>query len=263
MSENGRRRALVTGASAGIGEEFARRLARDGFDLTLVARRRDRLEALAQELQQSDGGQAEVLGADLASSDECARVEEYLRRHEVELLVNNAGFGTFGDFHDLPLEREVEEIKLNVLALVRLAHAALQGMVARGRGGIINVASMAAFQPIPHNATYAATKAYVLHFSEALHEEVRPHGVTVTALCPGPVHTEFQEVAGLAPDRVPGAVWTDTTLVVDAALSALRGRRAICIPGAINAMMAASVRLAPRFVARQMAGSFMRRARED
>jgi short-subunit dehydrogenase len=175
--------------------------------------------------------------------------------------VNNAGFGTFGEFHTLPLEREVEEIKLNVLALVRLTHAALQGMVARGRGGIINVASMAGFQPIPHNATYAATKAYVLHFSEAVHEEVRASGVTVTAVCPGPVRTEFQEVAGIDADRFP-TPWTEVDTVIDVAMNAMRGGRAYSIPGTVNQMMAAGIRVAPRFMARQLAGSFTKRAAE-
>jgi short-subunit dehydrogenase len=261
MAEEDRRRSLVTGASAGIGEAFARRLARDGYDVTLVARRRDRLDGLAGEIGREHGVTAEVMEADLVTGEGCGRVEEYLRANEIDVLVNNAGFGTFGEFHALPLEREVDEIRLNVLALVRLTHAALAGMVERGRGGVINLASMAAFQPIPHNATYAATKAYVLHFSEAVHEEVRKSGVTVTAVCPGPVRTEFQEVAGIDADKFPTG-WTEVETVIDVAMNAMRGGRAYCIPGAVNQMMAASVRMAPRFMARQLAGSFTKRAAE-
>ncbi len=256
--------ALITGASAGIGEAFARRLARDGWSTVLVARRRDRLEALAAELGEKHGVRNEVLTADLASSEGRAAVEERLRQDDIELLVNNAGFGTVGEYHLLPAEREVEEIELNVVALAALTHVALATMAPKGRGGIINVASMAAFQPVPYNATYAATKAFVLHFSEAVHEEARRHGVTVTALCPGPVPTEFQEVAGINLERIQGRgmFLQQPDDVVDAALSALRSRQAICIPGAINWLMASSVRLAPRFMVRQIAGGMFKNVAE-
>ena len=258
MAEQTRLRALVTGASAGIGEGFARRLARDGYDLVLVARRGDRLEQLVGELSAQYGTAAEVIAADLTREDGVARIEERLRAGDIDLLVNNAGFGTVGEFARLPLERELEELDLNVRAPMRLSHAALASMITRGRGGIINVASTAAFQPIPFNATYAASKAFVLHFSEAVHEEARQRGVTVTCLCPGPVRTEFQQVAGVDPDRVPAAAWMTVDSVVEAALSGVRAGRAIVIPGALNAMMAASTRMAPRFVVRRVAGSMMR-----
>ncbi len=259
MSTNGNRpKALVTGASAGIGEGFARHLARRGHDLVLVARRKHRLEKLASELWAEHNADAEVIEADLTSEAGASVVEARLKASDIDLLVNNAGFGTVGEFVTMPVARELEELDLNVRALMRFSHAALESMVAKGRGGIINVASMAAYQPIPYNATYAATKAFVLHFSEALHEEAKRHGVTVTCLCPGPVKTEFQQVANLDTSTVPSMAWESVDSVVETALSALRGRRAIAIPGAMNFMMANSVRLAPRFVVRRMAGAFFR-----
>jgi len=261
MKEQQRLRAVVTGASAGIGEGFARRLASDGYDLVLVARRAERLARLADELSDRHRAAVEVLVADLGREDGVARVEERLRAGEVDLLVNNAGFGTVGEFAELPLERELEEVDLNVRALMRLCHAALRPMIARASGGIINVASTAAYQPVPFNATYAASKAFVLHFSEALHEETRGRGVTVTCLCPGPVRTEFQRVASIDERKIPAIAWTSVESVVDAALSALRGRRAIAIPGLVNVMSAATVRLAPRLVVRRIAGSMFRNAR--
>lgn len=256
MAEEPRRpRALITGASGGIGETFARHLAQRGYDLVLVARRKDRLERLAKELSSSRDSTVDVVQADLASDGAVSIVEERLRSGDIDLLVNDAGFGTRGVFADLPLDRELEELDVNVRALVRLTHAALAAMIQRGRGAIINVASTGAFQPVPHMATYAATKAFVLHFSEALHEEVKRKGVTVTCLCPGPVRTQFQEVAGVDESRVPSIAWTDVDTVVKAALGAVSSRRAIAVPGVVNAVTAASIRFLPRFVVRRIAGS--------
>ncbi len=253
-----RPRALITGASAGIGEGFARHLAKRRYDVVLVARRRDRLEELARSLSTDHGAAAEVIEADLAKDEGVAVIEQRLRANDIDLLVNNAGFGTVGEFGILPLDRELEELDLNVRALMRLSHAALASMLPRKRGSIINVASMAAFQAIPYNATYAATKAFVLHFSEALHEEARRHGVTVTCLCPGPVKTEFQQVAGVDEGRVPAVAWTSVDTVVQTALAAVRSGRAIAIPGAFNLMSAAGTRLAPRFLTRRIAGAMFR-----
>lgn len=256
--QDARRLALITGASAGIGECFARRLAKGNFDLILVARRRERLEALAKELSDSNGTSCEIIVADLAKDEDVSIVEGRLRTGDIDLLINNAGFGTFGAFAKLPIERELEELDVNVRALMRLSHAGLVPMIDRGRGGIINVASAAGFQPVPYNATYAATKAFVLHFSEALHEEAREHGVRVMCLCPGPVKTEFQEVSGLDAQALPSFAWVSVETVVDDALSALRGGRAICLPGTFNALTANSVRLAPRFLVRRISGSMFR-----
>ena len=254
-NDTARPRALVTGASAGLGEVFATKLAKKGYDLVITARRKDRLEALAESLA-SSGAATEVIEADLATD---AGVDLLVpAAGEVALLVNNAGFGTVGDFAELPIERELNELNVNVRALMRLSHAALRGMSERGRGAIINVASTAAFQPIPHNATYSATKAFVLHFSEALHEEAKRRGVTVTCLCPGPVKTEFQEVAGVNESTVPAIMWTSAEDVVDSALSAMAVRRAYVVPGAMNVMTAMGGRLVPRFLTRKVAGAFFR-----
>lgn len=257
-NEATRPRALITGASAGIGQGFAKHLARRGHDLTLVARRKDRLVQLASDLTTAHSANVEVIEADLATDAGVSSVEERLRSGDIDLLVNNAGFGTIGRFAGLPLDEELRQLDLNVRALVRLTHAALSSMVPRKRGAIINVASMAAFQAIPYQATYGATKAYVLHFTEAVHEEAKEHGVTVTALCPGPVRTEFQEVAGLDDSRIPAFTWTTVDTVVDSALSAMRAGRAIAIPGVFNVAGALGTRLAPRFVARRVAGAFLR-----
>ncbi len=253
-----RPRALITGASAGIGEGFAKELAKRGYDVVLVARRKDRLDQLAADITADGDTTADVLAADLAAEDGVALVEQRLRSSDIDVLVNNAGFGTVGDFGELPLEKELQELDVNVRALMRLTHAALSSMLPRKRGSIINVASTAAFQAIPHNATYAATKAFVLHFSEAIHEEAKPHGVTVTCVCPGPVKTEFQEVAGMGDVRIPAMAWDSVDTVVKTALSAMRSGRAIASPGTLNALSAVGTRIVPRFLTRRIAGSIFR-----
>ena len=257
-NDEDRPRALITGASAGIGQGFAKHLAKRGYDVVLVARRKDRLDQLAADITADGDTTADVLAADLAAEDGVALVEQRLRSGDIDVLVNNAGFGTVGDFGKLPLEKELEELDVNVRALMRLTHAALSSMLPRKRGSIINVASTAAFQAIPHNATYAATKAFVLHFSEAIHEEAKPHGVTVTCVCPGPVKTEFQEVAGMDDVRIPSIAWESVDTVVKTALSAMRGGRAIAVPGTLNMLSAVSTRVVPRFLTRRIAGSIFR-----
>jgi short-subunit dehydrogenase len=257
----GRRRALVTGASSGIGEEFARQLARKGYDLVLAARRRDRLEKLAAELSTSHGTTAEVIEADLGTPEGVISVEKRLEQGDIDLVVNNAGFPTYGEFAGLPIYRELEEVDVNIKALVRLTHSALGPMVQRKRGNIINVGSTGSFQPVPYMATYAATKAFVLHFSEGVHEEVKKHGVTVTCLCPGFVHTEFQQVAGLDRDRIPDRGRLTPAQVVAAALKGTAAGRAIVIPGAMNRALATGlVRVSPRFAVRRIAGRLFEHA---
>jgi hypothetical protein len=218
--------ALVTGASSGIGEEFARQLSRRGYDLILVARRRDRLERLADELD----GAAHVLPCDLATDADSvsARVAEL--GLEVDLLVNNAGFGTYGRFVELDPKREAEEVRVNCEAVVTLTHALLPAMVERGRGGVIVVASTAGMQPIPYEAVYSASKAFALTFTEALSEELRGSGVRVLAVNPGPVATEWQEIAGHDDTgMVPGEIPADQ--VVRESLEAYDAGRRSVIPG--------------------------------
>lgn len=250
-------RALVTGASAGIGEEFARQLAARGVALTLVARRRERLDALADELDVD----VEVLPADLVDADERAAVERRLAATEtpIDLLVNNAGFGGYGDFTELDIARQQTMVELNVLALTRLARAALEQQVPRGRGGIINVGSTAGFQPDPHGAVYGATKAYVRSFTEALAEELRAEPVHVMLLAPGFTDTEFQGVAGVADGAMPDPARMTAEPVVAAALRDFARDRVVCVPGAANALTAVGSDVAPSAVSRRLSALVHRR----
>lgn len=223
--------ALITGASSGIGEEFARQLAARGYNVVLVARRGQRLNALAAQLGPR-AVRAEVEVADLQAPEMVralpARVAE--RGLEIDLLINNAGFGSYGAFADSRLEGEVGQIRVNVEALVTLTHLILPGMIERGRGAIINIASSAGLQPLPYEAVYAATKAFVLSFSEALHMETRDMGVAVVAVNPGPVPTEWQAVAGLEDQpKFPPAVSSEQ-VVKESLEAAAKDRRSI-IPG--------------------------------
>ncbi len=255
-----RRRALVTGASAGIGAAFAERLARDHYDLIIVARRRHRLETLAHRLHESEGVQVEPLAADLTDSAQLRVVEEMIADDKtLAMLVNNAGFGTFGRFVERDPEQEEAEIRLNVLAVMRLTRAALPGMVRRRSGTIINVSSMAALQPTPYNATYGATKAYVNSFTEAIHEELRGTGVQVQALCPGFTRTEFQEREGVDVSDIPSFAWMEPGAVVAASLAALQWGEVVCVPGIGNRVVASLTSAMPRSLARWVAGNLVKR----
>jgi short-subunit dehydrogenase len=255
MAKEKRNRALVTGASAGIGEAFARRLARDGWDLVLVARNRERLEQLAAELRKAHGVEIEIEAADLTVPEELHTVEQRVAdSDDLELLVNNAGFGTIGRFAALDADREEEEIRLNVVALVRLTRAALAGMTKRRRGAIINVSSLAAFQPAPSNATYGATKAFVNSFTESIYEELRGTGVQVQALCPGFTRTEFQSRAGINTTTIPSIAWMSADSVVDASLAGLKRGDVVCIPGFGNRVLANAVGAVPRPLVRRIMG---------
>lgn len=248
------RRALVTGASSGIGSAFAAHLARDGYDLVLVARNGARLSALSSQLRERHGAAVRVVPADLTQAAELHSVEREIAQHPLDLLVNNAGFATNGRFATLSPDREEEEIKLNVVAVVRLARAALPGMLARKRGAIINVSSLAALQPGPNTATYAASKAFVNSFTEALSEEVRGSGVRVQVLCPGFTRTEFQERAGIDASRIPPVAWMTAEAVVDASLAALKRGDVVCVPGVVNRLLAAAVATVPRALVRRATG---------
>ncbi|WP_026313709.1 SDR family NAD(P)-dependent oxidoreductase [Actinomadura flavalba] len=232
------RTALVTGASSGIGESFARTLARRGTGLVLVARRADLLDALARDLVERYRVAVEVLAADLTDPGQRAGVESRLRAEPVELLVNNAGYGAFGAFAEIPLDDQLAEIELNVTALMRLTHAALPGMLERGRGGVLNVASMAGFAPSPGSATYGATKAYVASFSESLHAEVAGRGVHVTALCPGFTRTDEE--------TPPNLLWLRRDDVARAGLDAVATGRALCVPGVQYKAAMPALKLVPR-----------------
>jgi uncharacterized protein len=226
--------ALVTGASSGIGLELARGLAERGHGVTLVARRAERIDELARQLASEHGIRAEAIAADLTLPEERDRVAAEIERRglTVEVLVNNAGFGIYAPFAGAGRELELEQHRILTEAVIDLSARYLPGMVERGRGAIVNVSSTSGFQPVPGNGTYAASKAFVLFHSEALHEEVRDRGVTVTAVCPGPVRTGFQEASDpLFTDKLPRFVWREPDRVAKDALRAVeRGKRTV-IPG--------------------------------
>lgn len=242
---------LVTGASAGLGAEFARQCAARGDEVVLVARRRERLEAIAAEL-----GNAHVAVADLAAPDACPKLIAALaaRGMAVSTLINNAGFGLAGTFADLPLDRQREMLDLNIGALTALCHLVLPGMRERRHGAILNVASTGAFQPGPGIAVYFATKAYVLSFTEALHQELKGSGIGVSALCPGPTATEFGDVAGITSRRF-AAFSADAQSVVAAGLKGLARNQAVVIPGFSNKLSAQATRIIPRATMRRIVAS--------
>ena len=244
--------ALITGASAGLGVEFARQLSKRGDRLVLVARRKERLDELAKEL-----GNARAVAIDLSKKDSAAKLMADVDSNgeTVELLVNNAGFGLIGRFADLDATREREMIDLNVGALMDLCRAVAPAMIKRKSGGILNVASTAAFQPGPKMAVYFATKAFVLSLSEALHEELRPHGIKVSCLCPGPTRTEFGDVAGFGGNGLFDRVAMEADQVVEVGLKGLEANDAVVIAGWMNKVTAASTRFAPRSVVRKIAGA--------
>jgi short-subunit dehydrogenase len=243
---------LITGASAGLGAEFARQCAARGERLVLVARRKDRLEQLAEEI-----GGAEIIVADLSEPRAGTKVvaEAMTRGLWVRTLINNAGFGLIGQFEELSLARQLEMIDLNVRALTNLSYVVLNDMRLRGEGAILNVASTAAFQPGPKMAVYFATKAFVLSFTEALHEELKPHGIKVSCLCPGPTRTEFGEVAGFGGNGLFDRVAMESPEVVEAGLKGLDKNHAVVVPGWTNKLTAVSGRFAPRSIVRKIAGS--------
>ncbi len=231
-----RRLALITGASSGIGAEFARQLAARGDDLILTARRADRLAGLAAELTAKYGARVETVPADLASPDGIATVELRAAAGDVDLLVNNAGFGIGKKFAQAGLGGQQAMLSVHVIAPMRLMHAALPGMIERRRGGVINVASLAAFFSLPTEANYSATKAYLVRFSRSVHSEVRGKGVTVQALCPGFTESEMHHnpKTGQFERRGPAFLWSDAASVVGASLRAFERRKALCVPGGVN-----------------------------
>jgi short-subunit dehydrogenase len=253
--------ALVTGASIGIGAEFARLLAARGHDVVLVARDQQRLEALAKELEAQHNATGEVIPADLTRADELATVEARVADADrpIDVLVNNAGYGSFGRFDELDVDTEAGQVALNITALVRLTHAAARVMVARGHGGILNVSSLGGFQPAPYNATYSATKAFVTSFTEAVHEELRPTGVHVTALCPGFTRTEFQARAGTDTRQVPEFAWQTPDVVARAGLDALERNKAVVISGTLNRVVGVLSSVAPHGLTRRVASVVVRR----
>jgi short-subunit dehydrogenase len=237
--------ALVTGATAGIGAAFARRLARDRHDLVLVARDADALRRQAAELHDRHGIEAAVLSADLSTDEGIEAVGTRLSdpRHPVDLLVNNAGFGLRGSFLNVPMADELRMLKVHCEAVLRLTSAAAGAMRRRGKGGVVNVASVAAFLP---RGTYGASKAWVVQFTEGAARDLAGSGVRLMVLCPGFVRTEFHQRAGMSTESIPGWMWLDADRVVDTALKDLARHRTVCVPDARYKVLMGAARLAPR-----------------
>lgn len=248
--------ALITGASSGIGAEFARQLAARGYDLVLVARRKDRLEELAGTLTKPHGIAAEILPADLASDAGMAAVERRIAEAgNLELLVNNAGFGTIGRFQRADVAGQDQMHRLHVLATVRLTHAALSGMMSRQKGGVINVSSVAAFWQSPGSVSYCATKCWMNSFTEGLALELKSGGsaVRIQALCPGYTLSEFHDVASIDRKRIPASLWMPAADVVAASLRGLDRGESLVIPGWRYRLAVAFMKHTPRLLLRSIA----------
>jgi short-subunit dehydrogenase len=249
--------ALITGASSGIGESMVRLLADSGVPQVIVARRVERLDELAAAYSN-----IEVLAADLTTHDGLALVASRVASdtEPIDLVVNNAGFGTSGNFHELDADRLEQEIALNVGALTRISRAAMGVMVPRGSGHLLNVSSVVSFTPAPKLAVYAATKAYVTSLTESLHEEARGTGVKVTALCPGLTRTEFQSVSNteIYAGSYPGFAWMSADDVAKAGLDDVAKGRALCVPGALNKSLAAVTAVSPRGLTRRLSSLVQR-----
>jgi short-subunit dehydrogenase len=254
MNTTDRPTVLVTGASSGIGAGLAARFAAEGYRVVLAARSVDKMQALAKTLQERHRVEVHVIRADLEAPDGAQRLHAELQQRgwTLDVLVNNAGYGHFGEFRDSPLDKELAMMQLNMASLVALSKLFLPDLIAR-RGKILNVASTAAFQPGPYMAVYYATKAFVLSFSEAIAEELAPHGVTVTALCPGPTASGFQDKAAMGRSAlVKGKRLPTADEVAAVGYRALMGGRRVVIAGFMNWLMAQSVRFTPRRVVTAM-----------
>lgn len=236
---------VITGASSGIGTELARGLARRGYPLVLVARRRERLDELADDLSRQFAIGVDVEPLDLSDAGSRGQLAERLRTEPMAGLCNSAGFGTSGVFQTLQVERESEQVTLNALALMELTHAALPGMVERGAGAVLNIASIAGFQPMPYMAVYSATKAFVQTFSEAVHEELSGTGVSVTVLCPGPVPTEWGEIANAERFSIPLAQVSARDVAEAAIGGMVEGKRSV-VPGIVPKAVGIGGRYLPR-----------------
>ena len=244
--------SVITGASSGLGVEIAKALARRGHPLILVARRQQRLDELATTLSQRHGVRVEPIACDIADAE--SRQALLARIHDlglvIDVLVNNAGYGSSGQFKDLPAATETDMIGVNIEAVVALCAATIPGMASRRRGAVLNVASTISFQPVPGAATYAATKAFVLHFTEALHTELAPYNITVTALCPGAMRTEFLEHEGVerGAARLPKQLWVDAAVAAEEGIKGLEHGDRVVVPGIFNRLGTLTGRHTPRWL---------------
>jgi len=252
--------ALITGASGGIGKDFAYKFAANGYDVVLVARSEDKLNAIAEEIERKHNVQTQVIPMDLIDGDAPQALYDQLTGQgiSVDVLVNNAGFASYGYFHELDMTREMNMIQLNIATLTALTRLFLPGMVERKHGKVLNVASTAAFQPGPLMAVYYATKAYVLHFSEAIANELKDTGVNITALCPGPTESGFQERAAMEESKLVQNDLMSSQAVVDEGYDALMQGKTVVIPGFQNKMQT----MAPRFLPRGMVTNIVRNVQD-
>lgn len=257
--------ALVTGASSGIGRELAWICAREGHELILAARRKDKIDELAEELKKRFNTTSHCLRIDLSDEQGVPSLLGELKKAGLkpDILINNAGTGLYGPFLESDPDRVLKMMRLNMNALVHLSHALAPAMAASGSGRILNVASTAAFQPGPLMAVYYASKAFVLSFSEALHQELSGSGVSVTALCPGPTHSEFQETAGMGRNVLFDTFIMDTRAVAYAGFHGMMKGRAVVIPGFFNKLLAFSTRLSPRFLTRKIVALLQKETRHS
>ncbi|MCK5125378.1 MAG: SDR family oxidoreductase [candidate division Zixibacteria bacterium] len=227
--------ALITGASAGLGQLFAEKLAARGYDLIITARRQDRLDEIAKQITETHGVKVDTLSADLSAYDDIRTVEEKIRTTEnLTLLINNAGFAVPGYFHEINVHDNIDMCRVHIEATMRFCSAALPGMIERKQGNIINVSSVASFIPVPKGTTYCATKAYLTMFSECLNMESSPHGVHVQALCPGFTRTEFHKAAEYSDEelsQIPGWMWLDAEDVINESLRAMDKGKCVVVPG--------------------------------
>ena len=250
MNATRRRAALVTGASAGIGAAFARHLASEGYDVLLVARRAERLEQLATQIHQQHGVRAEVFAADLTAPAAPAAIISRATELglSIDVLINNAGLSASTKFSDTPWDSVAGELQLMVTAVTELIHRAIPGMKQRGWGRIINLSSLAAMSPPGEGLLYTGIKSYVLNMSQSLDMELKPHGIHVTALCPGFTHSEFHDVMGTrdAADRLPSFMWQQPESVVREGWAAVTHAKPVCIPGTVNKLTAAAIRPVPQ-----------------
>ena len=244
--------ALITGASAGIGEEFARQLAATGCSLVLVARRAEALEALADQLRKTNSIEVEVLAADLCDQTDLLRVAARLadERNPIDLLVNNAGKDASGELHQVDLPSALSVVQLNVVALFHLTHVALSFMIPRGTGGILNVSSVAGDVPNPDSGTYCATKAFVTSLGQSVHYEAKPHGVHVTTLLPGFVKTSMPSAS--LTDTLPAFAWVDLSKLVEEAIQAVSNGKVLCIPSVRYKVISSLLQMLPRALVREV-----------
>jgi len=236
--------ALITGASSGIGKTFAGFLAKRGYDLILVARRRELLQSIADELSSAHDVKAEVLATDLSSEEETIKVAQRIEAVDaLSMLVNNAGYGIWGDFATSDIECQLDNVRVHDMATMRLTRAALPGMIARSRGDVINVASVAGLTPQPRAGVYSASKAFLILFTESLHLELAGTGVRVQVLCPGFTHTGFHAAAEMKTSGIPVWMWTDADMVVEESLRALEHGKVVVVPGRRNKAQLVASRL--------------------